>query len=230
MSTTKICLFDMDGTLVNNNNLIYQSWREAYNEFKIKYENFPAINNEKIEQLMGMPGPKVVEGLGIPKEHQITFLDLFRSKIEKNFVKKTNLFPKAFETLNKLKTEGIKLALVTGAKESSARMIMEGYNLTDYFDAIVGGDTAKRGKPYPDPVIFAVNSLGEKITGKKNKEEILFIGDTINDLLSAKAAGITAVLFYPKKDNKQKPHKRLTELADHTIHCLDEVYTLFSNN
>lgn len=225
MNNTKICLFDMDGTLINNNNLIYKSWREAYDEFKINFSDFPIIDDNKIEKLMGMPGPKVVEGLGIPKDHRKSFLTLFRSKIEKNFIKKTNLYPKAQETLKLLYEKGIKIALVTGAKESSAKMIMEGYNLISYFGTIIGGDTAKRGKPYPDPVIYAIKSLGEKEIKRKNN--IFFVGDTINDLLAAKAAGVTAVLFYPNDDLNKSPPKQLEELADITIRCLDEVPNLF---
>ena len=56
-----------------------------------------------------------------------------------------------------------------------------------WIDLIVGGDTCERRKPDPQPLLFACGSLGFAAA------EALMVGDSINDVGAARAAGIPVV-------------------------------------
>ena len=55
-------------------------------------------------------------------------------------------------------------------------------------DLVVGGDSAARPKPYPDPLIYACEKL------RVAPEEVLMVGDSGNDSSAAKQAGVPSIL------------------------------------
>jgi len=59
--------------------------------------------------------------------------------------------------------------------------------LPKYFDAVITGLSAKRTKPYPDPILLAAQKMGVK------PEECLMIGDTTVDMRAGKSAGAQTV-------------------------------------
>ena len=79
------------------------------------------------------------------------------------------------------------LGIVTGKYEEGAKVSLKESGIFDYFRTIVGGDTTERGKPYPDPVLYALEKLGVK------GSEALFIGDSVHDINAGKNAGVRSV-------------------------------------
>ncbi len=93
------------------------------------------------------------------------------------------LYPGVLEGLNKLKAAGLRLGVVTNKPERYTHPLLKRTGLSSYFDVIVGGDTCERKKPDPMPVTHAC------VQFKVDPANTLLIGDSINDSLSAKAAG-----------------------------------------
>jgi phosphoglycolate phosphatase len=70
-----------------------------------------------------------------------------------------------------------------------ARTILDGLNLTQYFDVVVGGDSYPTHKPDPAPLLGCMEKLGA------DKANTIYVGDSETDALTAKNAGMTFALF-----------------------------------
>ena len=79
------------------------------------------------------------------------------------------------------------MSVVSSRDEKGTIRFLEKFDLSKYFDAIITGLSAKRTKPYPDPILLAAQKMGVK------PEECLMIGDTTVDIRAGKSAGAQTV-------------------------------------
>ena len=99
----------------------------------------------------------------------------------------TTVYPGVAETLKWLKKKGVELALVTNKPERFVAPLLDEMKLGRYFPLIIGGDTLPQQKPDPAALLHVMH-----ITGV-SRSEALFVGDSRNDVLAAKAAGVKCV-------------------------------------
>ncbi|MNM89569.1 Pyrophosphatase PpaX [compost metagenome] len=92
--------------------------------------------------------------------------------------------------LDKCKTLGIRLAVVTTDNTDNARQHLQAMSIEHYFDSIVGRDRVSNGKPAPDMVKLACMELGTL------PEEAAVIGDSNADMQMGKAAGAAITIGY----------------------------------
>ena len=79
------------------------------------------------------------------------------------------------------------MSIVSARDEIGTIRFLEKFDLVKYFDAIITGLSAKRTKPYPDPILLAAQKMNVK------PEECLMIGDTTVDVRAGKSAGAQTV-------------------------------------
>ncbi|HLX24815.1 MAG TPA: phosphoglycolate phosphatase [Usitatibacter sp.] len=111
------------------------------------------------------------------------FLDLYAG----NLCVDTCLFPGMDELLVDLENRSIGWGVVTNKYERLARPVMAGLGLGDRAAVIVGGDTCARAKPFPDPLLHAVATMGVAPVNT------LYVGDDERDIQAARAAGMPVV-------------------------------------
>ncbi|PMS20899.1 phosphoglycolate phosphatase [Trinickia dabaoshanensis] len=99
----------------------------------------------------------------------------------------TRLYPDVEPGLAALAQAGVKLACVTNKPHRFAVALLEKYGLARYFSVILGGDSVARKKPDPLPMLTACNALGVP------PAEAVAIGDSENDALAGRAAGMTTL-------------------------------------
>jgi len=105
------------------------------------------------------------------------------------------LYPGVAETLAALAAAGVRLGLATNKPERVTRKVLEMIGLAPLFGAVAGGDTLPVRKPDAGPLLHVMAALGA--------ERAAMVGDGVNDVLSARAAGIPVVLVsfgYPRGD------------------------------
>jgi phosphoglycolate phosphatase len=107
----------------------------------------------------------------------------------------TGLYPGVAETLEALKEEGYTMAVVTNKPSPFVGPILRNLAIERHFDLIVGGEDLPRKKPDPLPLLHACDTLGHP------KEKALMIGDSANDILAARAAGIPVIAVSYGYDN-----------------------------
>lgn len=99
----------------------------------------------------------------------------------------TRLYPGVHELLEALSTAAVELAVVTNKPERYVGPLLEQVGLGSYFRWIIGGDTLPQQKPDPAALLQVMRLAG--VTAQQS----LFIGDSRNDVLAARAAGVPCV-------------------------------------
>ena len=99
------------------------------------------------------------------------------------------VFPGVEATLQSLADVGHELAVCTNKPHEPTVQVMKAYGIADFFDVIVGGDDVENRKPHPDHLLETTKRL------KLNKDDVVFIGDSENDIQAAVAADIRSVLL-----------------------------------
>lgn len=97
------------------------------------------------------------------------------------------LFPAVADTLGALHAKGLPLALVTNKPTPFVAPILSSLDIAKYFTVVIGGDDVKNKKPHPEPLLMVVEKLGLA------PAELLFVGDSRNDIQAAKAAGCCSI-------------------------------------
>ena len=185
-------LFDLDGTILDSDAIIIQSWKKAHDQTSPDVE----WNESKLLSMMGQPAEDIPYGMGVPEELHQKYIDIF----DQQFINiQLPLFDDVIPVLEKLKEKSIPLGIVTGAKTGEALELLIQNKIDHFFTEIIGADLTERGKPYPDPVNLAVERLDLNL----NLKNVLLVGDSVNDLLSAQAAGVTPVLIW--RNNGEVP-------------------------
>lgn len=172
----KAVLFDFDGTLIDTNELIYQSYNYA---FKRVFGR--PVKNEEFLRLYGRPLRKsLIEDYGDDGHRLIDEYNCFNEENHDLLVKS---FDGTTEGLLLLKESGIKLGIVTSKRLRMVSKGLEFLKYTEMFDAVVTLDDTVRHKPYPDPVLKGCEMLGI------SPEYTVYVGDSVFDLMAGHAAG-----------------------------------------
>jgi len=100
------------------------------------------------------------------------------------------LYPGALEGLQAFSQAGYKMAIVTNKPTEFTLPLLEHTGIASFFQAVVCGDTCEQKKPHPMPLLHACSLLNAE------PQQALAIGDSVNDALAARAAGM-AVLAVP---------------------------------
>jgi len=174
-------LFDLDGTLLDTNELIIQSFQHTYQRHLNKHvdkeeiiKNFGEILTITLDREIGEAGNEAVK--------------TYRSFQNGNFEKLITIHKGVKEGIIELHKQGYKLGIVTSRLNNSAMRGLEHFGLKDYFESIVGADNTDIHKPDPTPAFMGLKELGGI------PEETLLVGDSPYDILCAKNAGITSVV------------------------------------
>ncbi|MEO8012213.1 MAG: HAD-IA family hydrolase [Dokdonella sp.] len=100
---------------------------------------------------------------------------------------RSEAFPGARECLSRLRDEGFRLGVVTNALQKVATSLLARFELLDLLDIVVGGDQVAHNKPHPEHVLAACRALDVRAP------RTLFVGDSNNDVLAARAAQVDIV-------------------------------------
>ncbi len=189
-------VFDFDGTLIDSAPDI----TDALNDTLTAYGR----DRLTVEQVRGMVGDgaasllrEAFQATGAPIEEPALpeALKRYGDTYFERSADPSCLYPGVADTLEALAGAGVKLGLCTNKPERITRKVLEMVGLAPLFGAVAGGDTLPVRKPDGRPVSFVMQSLGA--------ERAAMVGDGVNDVLSARAAGIPVVLVsfgYPRGD------------------------------
>jgi pyrophosphatase PpaX len=169
-------LFDLDGTLIDTNELIISSFLHTLNKF------YP--NKYQREDVLPFMGPPLYETfVEIDKERVQELIDTYREYNIANHDLLVKEFEGVFETVQWLKQQGYKLAIVTTKMSNVVMMGLKLTKLDPFFDVVVAIDHVTNPKPHPEPIEKALQQLNAK------PEEALMVGDNHHDILAGKHAG-----------------------------------------
>ena len=173
-------LFDMDGVLVDSEELTYVAAIEMLKERgadACKEDFRPFIGAGDIAYLGGAAGK---HGL----KYDISMSVITYQKYEKLVEEHDIAYKNTVKTVLKLKEMGLKLAVCTSSDLVKMNINLKAIGLHDKFDALINGRDIKNNKPAPDIYLKGAELL------KVDPSECLVVEDAENGILAAKAAGM----------------------------------------
>jgi len=181
----KAIIFDMDGVIVNSEPL----WKivnfEIYRKYKIFMDDkiYEKVIGRVEEEVFGpffeekgFSGKELEE---INKKAIKERRELFMKKAEKRL----EMFKGAKEKIIELKNKGYKLAIATSSFKSLMDLVVDKFEIREYFDILYSAEDVKNGKPNPEIYLKTMNKLNVK------PNETVIIEDSINGIKAAKASG-----------------------------------------
>jgi phosphoglycolate phosphatase len=184
-------LFDMDGTLVDTLPDIAAAVNSALVELSLR-----ALDPTQIVTLIGN-GPRVLSRRALEAQQTLSTKERDRlvepllAAYARNYATQAGtlgrVFPGTIEGLRELSERGLKLGVVTNALQHLAETVLTRFGLAAYLQLIVGGDRVTQHKPHPEPLWRACDHFNV------DPQEALMVGDSVNDVAAARAAGCAIV-------------------------------------
>ena len=176
-------LFDFDGTLVDTTEMIHQGMRHATAEVLGRHN----IPREILLANVGRPLPRQMEL--IDTEYAEPLLEAYRRHHEEHHDALIQEFPGIEKALSRLRSAGIKVAVVTSKRRASVEMALKRFpDLRNVVDRFVTMEDTTEHKPHPEPLL-----RGLELLGGVPKERAAYVGDSPFDVEAAKAAALTSV-------------------------------------
>ena len=100
--------------------------------------------------------------------------------------------------LDAMRAAGYRLGCITNKSARFTGPLLKSSGLAEYFGIVLSGDSLPQKKPSPLPLLHAAQFLGVPV------QQVLFIGDSRNDTIAARAAGCP-VFCVPYGYNHGKP-------------------------
>lgn len=186
----KLIGFDLDGTLVNSLPDLALSLNSAFAEVGL-----PQAPEELVLTWIGN-GADVLFAKGMEwtgkadefsQEELVQIKRRFGYFYGENVCNISKLYPNVKETLEALKAQGYILAVVTNKPTKHVLPVLQAFKIDHLFSEALGGQSLPQIKPHPAPLYYLCGKFG------LYPHEMLFVGDSKNDILAAKAAGCKSV-------------------------------------
>jgi phosphoglycolate phosphatase len=184
-------LLDLDGTLLDTVDDIALALNRATAE-----QQLAPLTTVQVRDLIGRGVPTLIArsvarlGLAMDAAGQARLLERFYfhyGQLQTLNECSARVYPGVVEGLGKLHALGLRLAVVTNKQRYFAVGLLKRLGLGGWIDLVVGGDSCDRRKPDPQPLQFACDWL------HIDPAQTLMVGDSVTDVLAARAAGLPVV-------------------------------------
>ena len=180
-------IFDVDGTLVDSNELHVDSWDRAFQRFGKQF------SREQLRAQIGKGSDQYLPEFLTPEEIK-SFgkeLDEYRSELfRKEYLPKVRPFPRVRELFQRLRDDNKASVLASSGKKADTKYHIDLLKIGELIDGYVSGDDADSSKPAPDIFAASLEKLGDI-----SPADAVTVGDTRFDIEAAKKAGLKTIAF-----------------------------------
>jgi HAD superfamily hydrolase (TIGR01509 family) len=193
MTACTAVFFDVDGTLVDSNELHVNAWEQAFREAGL------TLSRAAIHGQIGKGGDNLVPALApsLSREDQERIDHRHGELFKGGYLERVLPFPGARDLLARVRQGGKTVALATSAGREELDHYLDLLRARDLVDMTTSKDDVESSKPDPDIFNAALGKSG--ITA----EQALVVGDSPFDILAASRCGIAAVALlsggFPEK-------------------------------
>lgn len=177
-------IFDLDGTLLNTLDDLTDSVNFALGEM-----GYPLHTADEVRMMVGNSVIYLIEQAlpdGTDKEIFDKTLALFESHYQTNMRNKTAPYDGVMQMLDKLSTEGYKLAVVSNKPDVFTKELVSEL-FGDYIPLAIGRSETIARKPAPDMLELAIKQLGS------DPDSTVYVGDSEVDVETSINAGVDCV-------------------------------------
>lgn len=189
LPSPRLVLLDLDGTLVDSAPDLAFSINTM-----LEHLGLPSRSEAQIRAWIGSGAECLVSraltgDLNLAPHSALfrTAFELFSDIYAENTSHRSRLYPGVREGLDYLLSTGRTLGCITNKRTRFTKPLLCAMGIHADFAIVVSGDSLARKKPDPLPLLHAAHRLAV------SPEEVLMVGDSVNDVLAARAAGAAVV-------------------------------------
>lgn len=180
-------IFDIDGTLVDSNDLHVDSWDRAFRRFGKQF------TREQLRAQIGKGSDQYLPAFLTPEEIKAfgKELDEYRSELfRKEYLPKVRPFPKVRELFQRIHDDNKRIMLASSGKKRDTDYYVTLLKIGDLINGCVSSNDADRSKPAPDVFTASLEKLGNL-----SPTDAVTVGDTKFDVEAARRAGLRTIAF-----------------------------------
>ncbi len=181
-------VFDLDGTLVETAPDLWAALNHV-----LAAEGRPEVPFAEVRYMIG-DGARAMIAQGLaasgsePSADEIErSLPLFLEHYGDHIADRSHAYEGVVDTLSLLAAAGHPMGVCTNKPIALTERLFEALDLARFFDVVLGGDSLPVRKPDPAHLLAVVEGL------RAEAERSVMIGDSRNDILGGRAAGLTTV-------------------------------------
>ena len=182
----KLCIFDMDGTLVDTIKSIAYFANNALNKYGL-----PSIETEKYKKLVGNGArvlvERMVETVGADKAKVDEVFPEYNTTYDNDFLYLTEAYEGVCDMLADLKKLGVKTAILSNKPDVTAKKVSDALFKEGLIDVCYGARDGIALKPDPEGVFEILKEFNV------TRDECLYVGDTATDIKTAKNAELESI-------------------------------------
>ena len=205
-------IFDLDDTMVNSDPLHTEAWQRLLQEYNHSVSDIPKSMRANH---IGMRVSDIVREVAtflhlkadtetIYKKRIDIFLNLAREYLE--------VMPGLLPTLELLRRHRYPLAIASSGAKAYINLVLDKFDIRDYFDVVTSGDDVTKGKPDPETYLITAQRL------RLDPTACLVLEDAKKGIQSAKVAGCKCIAI----KNPYTPPQNLSQ-ADLILSSLNEL-------
>ena len=178
---TQAVIFDLDGTLLNSLGDLTAAVNHA-----LAAHGFPLRTEEQVRSYVGDGVRQLIARAcpsGTDEATRAAVLEAYLPYYAAHNADLTMPYDGVLDLLAALKAAGIRLAVVSNKHAPAVTTLCDRF-FGEYLELAVGNDGTRPLKPAPDNLLYAMERLGV------TREETWFVGDSVQDVLTARAAGV----------------------------------------
>lgn len=183
-------LFDFDGTLMDTEQAIIQSYRELFR----RYRTVEEFTKEKQISVLGPSLYEMISTFFPDKDVEILQKE-YRAYQNEHLNERMKPMPHAIELLEWLKKKEYVVGIVTARRKDSLEHILNLFNMNDYFSILIGYYEVQNQKPDPEGILKAI--------GDTQYEDVYYVGDSVGDILAGKNAGVKTIAYLWMEERKE---------------------------
>jgi pyrophosphatase PpaX len=198
-------IFDMDGTLTQTNQLIYESFNHIAEHF-IKKRFSP----KEIIAFFGPPEEDAIEAM-IGPGHLDEAMPEYYQLYAEHHNELASLYPGIEDLLKFVKSKGVLIGLFTGKGRTTTEITLSKFGIASYFDVTITGDDVDHFKPSGDGIRKIMNKYSLK------PDEVLMVGDAVADITAARECGVQIAAVVWDSYSKEKVMQTKTDFLYHSV-------------
>jgi phosphoglycolate phosphatase len=179
-----LLIFDLDGTLIDSR----LDLAHSVNATRAATGRGP-IPHEQIFSFVGDGAPVLIKRAMGPEatEDEVRgALEFFLEYYREHALDYTTLYPGVIESLERMHTDGAKLAILTNKPVRISHLVLKGLDIAKFFFQVYGGNSFAKKKPHP----IGIDTL--RTEAHASPQDTWMVGDTYIDVQTARNAGVLA--------------------------------------
>ena len=183
----KLCIFDLDGTVLDTAPSIAH-----YGNLALKAHGIEPIDEKKYQYFAG-DGAKILIRRMLEyrscysNELHASVFKLYNQLYNADVTCKTVIFDGLKDVLDRLKADGYRFVIVSNKPDFAAKTVANALYGEGYFDRIVGQKEGSALKPDPGEVLAVMKELDA------STQNCVYVGDTDTDMKTGKNAGLYTI-------------------------------------